>query len=299
MYVRQRVLLNLLLESGGRMSRSRLVILAFLYAHDGLKKPPAASVYQFLPYRNGPYSFTLRRDLRKLVGEGHLLVLPRRELSLPGEAVPESAVLPGGLARRVRHFVWLYGGLSLTQLVGLIHEQNAWFAMSGTLRDQWAVRPPPAKCAIYTAGCEGRQVDGFIDLLLRRGIKSLVDVRADPESRRYGFDGKTLPRICRRLGIRYRHLPQLGVPPAWRPKPQGSSDYGQQFFERRVRRVLEQEGGVLAQLGRMMSSTPAVLLGEADPRRGHCSRLAETLSEMTGLERRDLGGRVHDPGAVT
>ncbi|NIA14747.1 MAG: hypothetical protein GWP08_11760 [Nitrospiraceae bacterium] len=54
----QRAILGLLHEEGGSASKLRLVKLAFLFRNEA-ERAAANEVYEFLPYRRGPFSFTL------------------------------------------------------------------------------------------------------------------------------------------------------------------------------------------------------------------------------------------------
>ena len=289
MLVRQKVLLNLISEFGGRISRMRLVKLAFLFAHDSAGGPPAAA-YQFLPYRFGPFSFTLYHDLDKLVDGGCLQILSRRDLCLSKDFAREETALVNDTAYRIKRIVNDYGGLSLSVLVDLIYSHYPWFTLQSDLPNRQEIRPLTAECAIYTAGYEGLQVDGFVGLLLRNGIKSLIDVRANPISRSYGFHGRTLARICRRFRIQYRHLPQLGVPSSWRVELNDPADYDR-LFQRYVTQVLKHREDALTDLGVIMASVPSALVCyESDPRFCHRSRLANALSKITSLEVLDLNG---------
>ena len=52
--------------------------------------------------------------------------------------------------------------------------------------------------------------EAFFICLLRAGITLLCDVRRNPVSRKWGFSKRMLLAGCDRLGIEYRHLPDLG-----------------------------------------------------------------------------------------
>ena len=230
-------------------------------------------LFRSLPYRFGPFSFTLYHELGRLTDGGCLQALSRHDLSLPTAYDWGETALQADIAARVRRINQEYGGLSTSALIDLTHERYPWFTMHSVLQERRAAKPLTAECAIYTAGYEGWQVDGFVNLLLRRGIKSLIDVRANPISRCYGFHGRTLARICRRLGIQYRHLPQLGVPSSWRVELNDPADFDR-LFQRYVTQVLEHREDVLTDLGEIMSSVPSALVCyESDPRFCHRSRL--------------------------
>jgi uncharacterized protein (DUF488 family) len=64
---------------------------------------------------------------------------------------------------------------------------------------------------IWTIGHSTRSADEFGQLLLIHNLKTLVDVRSFPGSRRYPqFNKDALADFLRPLGIRYEHAPRLG-----------------------------------------------------------------------------------------
>src|SRR5581483_2766557 len=63
---------------------------------------------------------------------------------------------------------------------------------------------------IYSVGYEGLTVAGLVERLQQSRIEELVDVRANPYSRRPGFSKKRLAASLAEAGIAYRHEPLLG-----------------------------------------------------------------------------------------
>jgi hypothetical protein len=57
MFSRQRAILRLIENEGGTVSRLRLVKLAFLLSQEA--GAPRVGTYDFVPYKRGPFSFTL------------------------------------------------------------------------------------------------------------------------------------------------------------------------------------------------------------------------------------------------
>jgi len=64
---------------------------------------------------------------------------------------------------------------------------------------------------IWTIGHSTRNIDEFISLLEKNGIKLLVDVRMFPGSKRYSqFGREALSNALSQHAIRYEHFPELG-----------------------------------------------------------------------------------------
>ena len=108
-----------------------------------------------------------------------------------------------------------YGLLSQKALVSDVYRRYPWFALNSQLPERRLAslqRPKKAAPAVYTAGYEGKSVDTFFNNLLEMGIDVLIDIRANPISRKYGFSGARLGQFCERLGLEYRQVPSLGIP---------------------------------------------------------------------------------------
>jgi uncharacterized protein (DUF488 family) len=65
---------------------------------------------------------------------------------------------------------------------------------------------------IFTIGYEGLVQDQLLDLLVASGVKTLLDVRAVPLSRKAGFSKGVLGASLAARGIRYLHDRRLGTP---------------------------------------------------------------------------------------
>ena len=72
-------------------------------------------------------------------------------------------------------------------------------------------------------GYEGADLEGFLGTLLARGVRTVVDVRLTPISRKPGFSKRRLAAALAELGIDYVHLPALGNPKWNRPGFSGSA----------------------------------------------------------------------------
>src|SRR5581483_10653831 len=64
----------------------------------------------------------------------------------------------------------------------------------------------------YTIGYEGSRLEDFVRILVQAGIKTLIDVRELPLSRKRGFSKSALAATLEQSGIGYVHLKGLGDP---------------------------------------------------------------------------------------
>ena len=64
---------------------------------------------------------------------------------------------------------------------------------------------------VFTVGHGARPLEELLETLREGGVRTLVDVRRFPRSRRHPqFDGVTLAAAVEAAGIAYRHEPELG-----------------------------------------------------------------------------------------
>ena len=216
LFERQRLLLTLLDFLDGPVGNTDFQKLLFLYTRECEESPS----YEFVPYKFGGFSFTSYADKRRLTEFG-LLAKDESQWQLTEagrQAARKSAMQPLVVARFCRERTGLRGN-------ALISEQYRKFPYYATrsdivekvLPDAVArrrvaeARPKNDKPGLVTIGYEGKCLENYLNQLLRAGVTVLCDVRRNPLSRKYGFSKGTLSKACEGLGIRYEHLPQLGI----------------------------------------------------------------------------------------
>lgn len=289
MLIRQKTVLALLSRANKPLSRIVFVKLAFLLRQEtDLGKD--CSFYDFVPYKYGPFSFALYRELTKLRHDGYVtpnekhIALCEQTVGLTEKKIDE---LPAAFQEAVDKVFTRYERKSQAELVKDVYARYPWYATNSELTN-WLPRSPirakKADPAVYTAGYEGKSVDAFFDHLLRKGIRLIVDVRANPVSRHYGFSKKQLSEIAKRLGLGYRHMPNLGIPSKYRVDLTDFDSYQRllKMYEQERLPRLEDE---IDEVGNLMKEMPTVMMCvEKDFRYCHRSRLADAVSRKTDLD---------------
>ena len=113
--------------------------------------------------------------------------------------------------------------------------------------------------ALFTIGYEGRTQDEYLALLRGAGVTLLADVRRNPISRKKGFSKGTLAHGCAAVGIRYEHLPELGIASEKRKNLATQADVDALFAEYE-RDWLPTQGPALAKLRHDAGGSPAGFL---------------------------------------
>jgi len=276
---RQKILLHLLRESGGRAGKLQVMKWAFLLSR--ADSSGGSAFYQFLPYHYGPYSFCLAQEMDALAKRDYVRLEGDKTWALTElgrQARPQ-------VDQPVRADLWRilkdHRELSNSSLLRSVYQRYPWFSINSKVTQHQA--RPEADCAVYTAGYEGQSVDGFLNELMTHGIRRIIDVRRNPIARRYGYHKSTLHRLAGYVGIDYAHFPQLGIASEERQELHTFGDR-LELFDRYAATTLKTEREAIAEVARLMQERPSVLVClEAEPECCHRSRLAVPVSKKSGL----------------
>jgi uncharacterized protein (DUF488 family) len=279
MFTRQKILLRLVDRIGGQTTRLHLVKLAFLLSS---KIPTKVRFYQFVPYKYGPFSFNLYHELDLLINLGLLScdITDNNTFRLTHQYKDQPDTLDRDLDFSITNLVTQYSKYSLSELIDDVYNRFPWYTLNSDQPTRRKASLPITSPAIYTVGYEGWQIDGFLNHLLEKGIRRLIDTRSNPVSRSYGFHKSTLGRFCKNVGLDYIHLPELGIPPSLRTELQTYADY-LILFSAYESRLAEME---LQKVSALINDKPSVLMCvEADPKFCHRGRLATKLNLTNDL----------------
>ena len=78
---------------------------------------------------------------------------------------------------------------------------------------------------LFTFGYEGLTIQEFIARLIAGGVKTIVDVRELPLSRKKGFSKNSFSAALSEHGIAYLHVPALGCPKPVRNQYKADSNW--------------------------------------------------------------------------
>ena len=283
MFTREKIVLKLLNQLHQPVSKTVFVKLVFLLRHETSLRN-MSSFYDFVPYKYGPFSFTLYRELDRLMSNGYVREVGDKLAPLPLVASVEPLTSLGKIA--IRHVVGNYGNTSREAILEDVYRRYPWFALNSELSQRYfaSIEPPlEASPAVYTSGYEEMSVEAFFNRLLKQGIRLLIDVRANPVSRKYGFAGSRLRQFCERLGLSYRHEPSVGIPRGERSELNDLASY-RRLFRHYEESILSAQPKKIAELGGIMSEIPSVLVCfEKDVERCHRGCLASYIAHESGL----------------
>jgi hypothetical protein len=289
LYARQMRLLALLDALGGTVANLDFQKLLFLYCQE----TDAPSDYEFIPYRLGAFSFTSYADRRKLVQYG-LIGTDEQTwiLTVTGRKAIEGK---HEILKPFQIFARKYQELRGDTLVAESYRRYPYYGTRSEIAPRVLIKDPGAllridkartphgHAGLATIGYEGRSFEGYLNTLIESGVTVLCDVRRNPFSRKYGFSKSTLSKGCESIGIRYEHLPELGIASEQRQDLKTQSDYDR-LFQRYVREVLPMQGAALQKICNWVKNGEKVALTcyERLPIQCHRKHVAERLVKEFG-----------------
>ena len=288
MLTRERIALRVLEEAGEPLPRTVFVKLLFLLRMETNLKQ-LSSFYDFVPYKFGPYSFALYRDLDRLESYGYVVEGDDQfSLNMKVSQVTQQQTrkLASNVQLAIADVVERYGHMTIGSLIKAVYREYSWYALNSERPEKNLVSipsRPKAMPAVYTIGYEGRTVDAFFNYLLETGIETIIDVRANPVSRKYGFAGSRMKQIGESIGFSYRHFPSLGISSSERANLSDMASRAQ-LFAQYEQTTLAHRTQEVNEVGEYMRGTPSVLVCvEKDVDCCHRSRLATAVASESGL----------------
>lgn len=234
LFDRQKRLLTLVNVLGSEVGGQDYQKLLLLYCHEVEEE----HAYEFVPYKFGGFSFTSYADKRRLIEKGLLVDDDRSWMLTPAG---KTVTVIESLRKQMNQFAKRYANLRGDALVAETYTRYPYYAIRSEIADRVlardeaalkaivAARPTTTQPGLCTIGYEGKSLEGYLNLLIRDGVTLLCDVRRNPLSRKYGFSKSTLSKGCEGVGIRYEHLPELGIASEERRELKSQADYDKLF----------------------------------------------------------------------
>ncbi len=214
MLYRRKVLLNILHEFDGKLPRLSLTKLSLLVT----RMAGATQCYDFVPYKYGAFSYSLYSDLNALIREGTVSEAGN-DIVLNSFNYEDYKIK--SVDMQAIHFVHnQFPNASPKDLIVYTYNKYPFFASKSTLTQYITpeIQQKIQECIsndksteLFTIGYEGISCEEYLARLLIHNIALLIDVRKNPISMKYGFTKNLLSKHVQDLGIRYLHLPELGI----------------------------------------------------------------------------------------
>lgn len=289
LYYRRKLLLAVLETFGGRLSAIQLQKYLFL-----ITRRQADKSFHFVPFKYGCFSFQANQDMTTLGTYGYIHITDNGYTlnDAPGSYASQLNLFDRQAVREVHD---KFGAMSQDELVACIYRKYPYYAINSSIAAQLLTgeelekvngqRRKKTERQLFTIGYEGVSLEQYINKLIIEDVHVLCDVRKNAYSQKYGFSKSQLEKACRGTGIRYVHIPALGIASDKRKTLSSQRDYDV-LFEEYERTVLATQREALAYIRNLIRSDRRVALTcfEKDPGQCHRTRVANALMETAGEE---------------
>jgi uncharacterized protein (DUF488 family) len=148
--------------------------------------------------------------------------------------------------------------------------------------------------ALFTVHYEGLGLADFVEALNLHSVRSLVDVRELPLSRKRGFSKTPLRHVLTAAGISYRHTPNLGCPKPIRERYRVDGDWARYTEDFLIH--LRTQGEAIRELVMLTrKTTTALMCFEADPSLCHRTFVARAVTAAGGPPVWHLAAKTANP----
>jgi uncharacterized protein (DUF488 family) len=286
MYYRRKILLALLEVYGGSLKRTDCEKLLFNFCQTTGKNH-----YDFFPYQYGPFSFVSYFDKRRLTELGLLKQTDEFQLNTNHSYLND---LEPADEKALLNFKARIGDLRGDNLVKKTYREFPQFASRSKIAERlfdtdemkqiqfaWNKDTKPF---VFTLGYEGLTIDAFLNKLISNNIFAVVDVRNNPQSMKYGFSKRSFKQYIESAGMKYFHIPELGIPSSMR-KGLGSSVSHKDLFRKYENELLPEHEEAQKRLLNLIAeySRIALVCFEADHHFCHRNTLVEHLQKKYPL----------------
>lgn len=288
MFYRRKIILALLQLFDGQLDKIRLQKLLFLFTHKQTK-----AEYDFVPYKFGCYSYSANADLTTMVSKG-LLAESQKHFAKLDKTDYLKLVKPEDL-KRLHEVKTEYGKMNANVLMKHTYINYPFYATKSEVAEEIltetellkvkAAKPKNNETVLFTIGYEGISLEEYLVRLLKKDVKVLVDVRNNPLSMKYGFSKSQLKRYCESLGIKYVHIPEVGIQSEQRQELNSQADYDKLFAVYRknnLTKTVDSQTQILNLLKE--NKRIALTCFEANICQCHRKHLAEAIETLPGFE---------------
>lgn len=289
MYQREKIILAILEQLAEAVPSIKLQKLMFLLCDQMENKP-----YDFIPYLYGCYSFQLSQDLKHLATADLITIADNgreKKCFLNTYSRQYSSLVDKETLSQITKVVSRYGTLQASELIKYTYIQYPFFAVNSHILENYFdekritiirnTRPRKKERILFTIGYEGLTLERYVVKLILEDVRILCDVRKNAYSQKFGFSKFILSKACEGVGIKYIHMPELGIQSEKRRNLKNQNDYNC-LFDEYESTVLLNEKAALNYLFQLLQTDNRIALTcfEHDPLQCHRLRVANKLMSI-------------------
>ncbi len=285
MYYRRKILLSLFEVMGDELGKIDFQKLLFLL---GTKQKKAS--FDFVPYKFGCFSFQANADLRTMAKYEQIVEKEKKWQRI--EEKKYFSELKADDQQALSELASKFWKLRTRELIKYTYQKYPYYAINSVIAEKILdvsalqeiqnKRPTGQEKGLFTIGYEGISLEQYLNKLIKKDIKVLVDVRKNSRSMKYGFNKNQLKNACEGVGITFFHYPQLGIESNKRSALEKQSDYDTLFSEYAMDNLKRTQGlqkeiiDLVVQFGRV-----ALTCFEANICQCHRKPLAESIVKIS------------------
>lgn len=285
------MLLALIEAFGGKMPPICLQKALFLFTREQEKEN---RIYSFVPYKYGCFSFNANHDINVLEKTGYLRS-EEKDICVvtSGNYVFELNLFDSSILHAIYD---KYKDFSDDDFIDYTYKMFPYYAINSEIAhkhldaeqmklvSQKDHRKIYTNHTLYTIGYEGVSLEEYLNKLLIYGVRTLCDVRKNAYSQKYGFSKAQLLPACEGVGIKYIHIPELGIESNQRQALYTQADYDM-LFEKYRNTVLERNNGQLERIINLIGSDERVALTcfEKNVNQCHRTQIAKKIMGIPGI----------------
>lgn len=276
---KQRALLNVVksLAEKGNSSRFMLVKTLFLLAIEE-NMGRLIKFYNFFPYKFGPFSNVCYTDISILEREGFLLENEKHlSLTAKGEEAIKRTNLPVSL--KIKRVVTKFN--SDGEIREYVYKNYTEYTVKSEIIPH--AKTENTSSGIFTIGYEGRDIDSFLNTLIKNEINLLIDVRKNPFSMNFSFTKNKLKNYLEKTGVDYIHIPELGIDGELRENLFTIKDYYNLFKQYEVTTLAQQHEQIIRIIKLSEKHRAALMCFEANKNQCHRGVIAENIEKQYGV----------------
>jgi uncharacterized protein (DUF488 family) len=298
-YYRRKIILALLQKFNGELLSTPLQKYLFLLTR--LQKDKA---FDFIPYKYGCYSLQANQDLMVLEKMGYV-TREQNKNSISWKLISKDDFI-GAIKKEdvscLNNVFRTYSEYRTNDLIKHTYLNYPFWAINSTILNDLLSEDEHTKVlqqkkqsdenTLFTIGYEGVSLEMYINKLILNDIKVLCDVRKNSYSQKWGFSKATLQDACEKVGIKFIHIPQLGIESSERQELNGLADYRRLFASYEATTLIENNTSLL-DLSAIVNTNKRVALTcfEKDVQMCHRGVIASQLMALDSLKaftRKDL-----------
>jgi uncharacterized protein (DUF488 family) len=288
MFYRRKIILALLELFGGELEKIRLQKLLFLFSQNQAKPE-----YEFIPYKYGCYSYSANADLTTMVRKD--ILAETTNSFIKKEKINYLSIIKPDDKSRLLSTKKLYGDMNSDALMKHTYRNFPYWAINSIKASDLLTTDEldtiemekihTSKTVLFTIGYEGSSLEGYLNRLVKNGVKLLIDVRNNPLSMKFGFSKSQLKRYVESLGIAYIHIPEVGIISDQRQELNTQSDYDSLFRKYR-KENLPKTKAAQERIYFLLKENKRIALTcfEADICQCHRKHLAEAIEQSPGFD---------------